>query len=97
MGTKHPADGAATLAYSADTGPTDSLIRLAQDADLFVCEATLPDGADEGDQRGHLSAAEAISAFESSGAARLLLTHRPVELPAPPGVEVAFEGLTIEL
>ena len=90
-------DGAATLAYSADTGPTDALVRLAHGADLFLCEATLPDGADEGDQRGHLSAAEAISAFQASGAERLLLTHRPVELAAPAGVEVACEGLTIEL
>lgn len=90
-------DGTSTLAYSADTGPTESLLRLARGADLFLCEATLLDGADEGLPRGHLSAAEAIAAYEASGAARLLLTHRPVELPAPDGVEVAVEGLSIEL
>ena len=30
-----------TLAYSADSGPTDALVSLARDADLFLCEATL--------------------------------------------------------
>jgi ribonuclease BN (tRNA processing enzyme) len=85
------------LAYSADTGPTEALSRLASRADLFLCEATLADGALDGPPRGHLSAAEAIAAHEASGASRLLITHRPVELPAPEGVELAFEGLSIEL
>lgn len=90
-------DGASTLAYSADTGPCAALARLAAGAGLLLCEATLADGADEGLPRGHLTAAEAVAAFEESGAARLLLTHRPVELPAPAGVEVARGGLSIEL
>jgi ribonuclease BN (tRNA processing enzyme) len=90
-------DGRATLAYSADSAPSDALVRVAREADLFLCEATLADGNVEGDVRGHLSAAEAIAAYEASGAARLLLTHRPAELPDPEGFEVAFEGLTIEL
>ena len=30
-----------SLAYSADTGETDALVRLAQDADMLVCEASL--------------------------------------------------------
>ena len=90
-------DGASTLAYSADTGPTQALARLAHGADLFLCEATLADDAPDGPPRGHLSAAEAVAAHEASGAARLLLTHRPVELPQPAGVEVAVEGLSFEL
>lgn len=90
-------DGTSTLAYSADTGPTEALARLARRADLFLCEATLADGAPDGPPRGHLSAAEAIAAHEASGASRLLITHRPVELPTPEGVELAFEGLSIEL
>ena len=68
-----------------------------RDADLFLCEATLADGAPDGPPRGHLSAAEAIAAHEASGAARLLLTHRPVELPHPEGVDEAFAGLSVEL
>ena len=89
--------GGAALALSADTGPTPALARLARDADLFVCEATLADGADEGALRGHLSAAEALEAHRAAGARRLLLTHRPTELPAPAGVEVARPGLVVEL
>src|SRR6185369_11714875 len=32
------------LAYSADTAPCDALLRLAHGADLFLCEASYPDG-----------------------------------------------------
>ena len=47
--------------------------------------------------RGHLSLEEAEAAFAESGAARLLLTHRPAELPIPPGRELAYDGLSIEI
>ena len=46
------ADGR-SFVYSADTGPTPALADLARDADLFICEATLETGADDGDIRGH--------------------------------------------
>jgi ribonuclease BN (tRNA processing enzyme) len=82
-----------TLAYSADSGPAPALVSLARDADLFLCEATLRSGADDGEPRGHLSIDEARAAFEESGAAKLLLTHRPAELPSPPGLEFARDGL----
>jgi ribonuclease BN (tRNA processing enzyme) len=96
FGMRVEADGV-TLAYSADTGPTEALDELAHDADLFVCEATLRDGAADGIPRGHLSAQEAIAAFERAGARRLLLTHRPLELDLPGGVEQAYDGLELEL
>lgn len=89
--------GGAAMAVSADTGPTPALARLARGAGLFVCEATLADGQDEGALRGHLSAAEALEAHREAGARRLLLTHRPAELPAPAGAEVAVPGLVVEL
>jgi ribonuclease BN (tRNA processing enzyme) len=88
-------DGRVTLAYSADSAPNGSLVELARDADLFVCEATL--GRDEPEPRGHLSLAEAESAFAASGARRLLVTHRPRELPVGDGVELAHDGLEVEL
>ena len=44
---------------------------------IFVCEATLAHGVDDGELRGHLSADEAILAAAESGTKRLLLTHRP--------------------
>jgi ribonuclease BN (tRNA processing enzyme) len=90
-------NGDHTLAYSGDSGPDERLARLARDADLFVCEATLERGELDGSPRGHLSEQEAVDAFEASGAKRLLLTHRPRELPPPYGYELAYDGLVIEL
>jgi ribonuclease BN (tRNA processing enzyme) len=85
------------LAYSGDSGPCAALPDLGRDADLFVLEATLLEAKKEGGTRGHLSAPEAIAAFEKSGARRLLLTHRPRELPLEPGLEQAYDGLEIEI
>jgi ribonuclease BN (tRNA processing enzyme) len=85
----------ATLAYSADSGPNGGLVDLARDADLFVCEATLAEG--EPEPRGHLNLAEAQAAFAASGARRLLVTHRPHERPVTDDVELAYDGLQLEL
>jgi ribonuclease BN (tRNA processing enzyme) len=89
-------DGA-TLAYSGDSAPSERLEELARAADLFVCEATLRTGADDGLPRGHLSLEEAVAAHEASGARRLLVTHRPFELPLDPGLELAYDGLEVPL
>jgi ribonuclease BN (tRNA processing enzyme) len=89
--------GGRSLAYSGDSGPSERLPELARDADLFLCEATLERGELDGEPRGHLSADEACAAFAASGARRLLLTHRPHELPPPDGVELARDGLELEL
>jgi ribonuclease BN (tRNA processing enzyme) len=86
-----------TLAYSGDSGPGGQLAELARDADLFVCEATLAAGADEGETRGHLTLEEAEAAFAAAGARRLLVTHRPVELETPSRLELAADGLVLEL
>jgi ribonuclease BN (tRNA processing enzyme) len=90
-------DGETVLAYSGDSAPSDSLVELARDADLFVCEATLARAEDDGDPRGHLSDDEAVAAFEAGGAKRLLVTHRPAELALPEGLEQARDGLELEL
>lgn len=86
----------ATLAYSADSGPANGLVELARDADLFVCEATLAESGEEG-ARGHLSLEEATAAFEASGARRLLVTHRPAELPLTGGAEQAHDGMELDV
>jgi ribonuclease BN (tRNA processing enzyme) len=90
-------DGSRTITYSGDSGPSDALVESARDADLFLCEATLLRGELDGEPRGHLSLKEALDAFERSGAKRLLLTHRPVELPADGGHEYARDGLVVEV
>ena len=86
---------AATIAYSSDAGPTSALARLARDADLFLCEATL--AAPESGRQGHLTADDAVAAFRESAARRLLVVHRPDELPLPDGVERAHDGLVVDL
>ena len=85
--------GGRTLAYSGDSAPTQQLAGLARGADLFLCEATLADSAADGLPRGHLSAEEALAAADGP----VLLTHRPVELPAPNGVPVAHDGLVVDI
>jgi ribonuclease BN (tRNA processing enzyme) len=87
----------ATVAYSGDSAPSELLEELARDADLFVWEATLLRGEDDGLPRGHLSLEEALAAYEASGARRLLVTHRPAELPVDDGLELAYDGLEIAL
>jgi ribonuclease BN (tRNA processing enzyme) len=89
-------DGHATLAYSGDTAPTPRLSELAHDADVFLCEATLAK-PEPPDDRGHLSGDEAVAAFADSGAKRLIVIHRPDELPLNGGVERAHDGLVLEL
>ena len=90
-------NGVHSLAYSGDSGPSERLVDLAHGVDLFVCEATLERGELDGNPRGHLSADEAVSAFEASGAKRLLLTHRPYELPALNGLELAYDGMQLDV
>jgi ribonuclease BN (tRNA processing enzyme) len=84
-----------TLAYSGDTGPTHRLVELAKDADVFLCEATLR--APEPAERGHLTEDEAVDAFKESGARRLVVIHRPDELPLSPDVERAVDGDVITI
>jgi ribonuclease BN (tRNA processing enzyme) len=83
-------NGTSVLAYSGDTGPSPELAELARDADLFLCEATLAEP--EPGERGHLTEGEAVAAFRASGARRLVVIHRPDELPLAADVERAADG-----
>ena len=69
------------LTYSADSGPCDALPRLADQADLFLCEAalrSLKEDDPEPQSRGHLLPSEAAATARDAGARKLLLTHIPV-------------------
>ncbi len=97
-----------SLAYSADTGESPALIRLARDADLLLCEASflarpgLPAGL-------HLTAGQAAEHAARAGVGRLMLTHlvpwndpsrtleeaSGVRFPGP--ISLAATGLAIDL
>jgi ribonuclease BN (tRNA processing enzyme) len=90
-------DGARTLAYSGDSAPSDALVEVARDADLFLCEATLREGREGDGPRGHLAEEEAVDAFERSNAKRLVIIHRPHELGLDDGLERAADGDVFEV
>src|SRR5206468_11330427 len=89
--------GDRTMTYSGDSGPSEALAYAARDADLLGCEATLLRGELDGEPRGHLALDEALEAFETSGAKRLLVTHRPAELPSNGPLEFAHDGLALSI
>jgi ribonuclease BN (tRNA processing enzyme) len=66
-----------TLCYSADTGPQGEWMRLVQEADLFLCEATYQGEPGVEAYPHHLTASEAGTIAREAGAARLMLTHIP--------------------
>lgn len=78
------ADDGRRFTFGADCGPNDAVVRLAQDTDLLMLEAT--EGADPhdphvgGDFRGHLTAGEAGELARRAAAKRLLVTHYSDEL-----------------
>lgn len=65
--------GGGTLAYSADTGPTEALVELARGADALLCEAAFGTGTGEPDL--HLSGRQAGEHASRAGVGKLLLTH----------------------
>ncbi|MFI6928833.1 MBL fold metallo-hydrolase [Streptomyces sp. NPDC050287] len=65
--------GGRVLAYSGDSGPCAALTALAEDADLFLCEADI-DAHREGEQV-HLTPEDAGEAARAAGVRRLLVTH----------------------
>jgi ribonuclease BN (tRNA processing enzyme) len=64
-----------SMAYSADTGPTQELIKLSRDAELLVAEASYQGAEGKDLPPIHLSAREAGEAAEEAGAGKLVLTH----------------------
>jgi ribonuclease Z len=64
------------FAFVMDTGPCDAAVRLAEDADLAVCESTfLSPQAEEARRWGHMTAREAAQVASAGRAHRLALTH----------------------
>ena len=66
--------GGKSLTYSADSGVSDELVKLARDADLFLCEASYLEGEDNPPDI-HLTGKEAGEHASRADVGRLLLTH----------------------
>lgn len=62
------------VAYSSDTAPCESLLRLADGADLFLCEASFLEGAPNPPDL-HLTGHQAGEIATRARVGRLLLTH----------------------
>lgn len=68
--------GKTTMTYSGDTGECDGIVRAAQDADLFLCEAAFPVGNPENLQ-GHLEPYTAGKIARDAQVKHLILVHYP--------------------
>jgi len=100
-------NGGGTLAYGADSRPSDALCKFAEGSDLFIVEATLPRPERTG-IRGHLTPEEAGEHARVAGVGRVVLTHISDELDATwardqaskafgKRVDVAREGAVYEV
>lgn len=66
--------GGRVLTYSGDTSASDTLVELARDADIFLCESSWP-SVPTPPPGIHLTGREAGEHATRAGAKRLLLTH----------------------
>jgi len=85
--------GGKALAYSSDTRPCESVVRLAQDADILIHESAGP-------FPGHTTPAQAGEIAQRAGVKRLVLIHYPVfteDLDAWRGVAAAMFNGPVEL
>jgi ribonuclease BN (tRNA processing enzyme) len=72
--------GERSLAYSADTGAAGDWQGIAEDVDLFLCEASYQGQAGDHPYAQHLTAGQAGSIAREQRAKRLMLTHIPPHL-----------------
>lgn len=79
--------GGKTVAYSSDTEPSDSVVRLARGADILIHEAT-------GATIGHSSARQAGEIAQRAGVRQLYLIHYPAN--ADPQQMIAEAGAAFE-
>jgi ribonuclease BN (tRNA processing enzyme) len=63
------------IVISGDTGPNESIVAAAENADLFFVEATLLAAGEDDLARGHLTVDEAVDMGARAHAARTILVH----------------------
>jgi ribonuclease Z len=97
------------IAYSGDTRPTESLVKLSEKADLLIHEATLSDELLEKAQGdGHSTPSQAAEIARKAGVKKLILTHVSARYKGTqqlleqaqkifPNVEVAEDFMKIDM
>jgi ribonuclease Z len=72
------------IVYSGDTRPTETLVEIAENADLLIHEATfLEDLLERASNDGHTTAAQAAQIAKRSNVKKLVLTHISSRYPNP--------------
>ena len=73
------------LTYCTDSRPKESIVRAAQEADLFICEGRYgePDKQDKAKEHKHMSYQEAAQMAKEAGVSELWLTHFSPAMPNP--------------
>jgi ribonuclease BN (tRNA processing enzyme) len=96
-------DGA-RLAYTGDTGPSDTMTEAMRGADLLLVEAALRLPSHDDPERGHLTPEEAIDMAREAAVRSALIVHYPparreeIEamcVAAGPWIKPAVAGLTV--
>jgi len=86
------ADGTA-IVFSGDTGPSEHLARLAEGADLLVCECSFPD---ETPEEGHLTPSAIAAVADAARPREIWLTHLyPMVDPALAVATIAKTGIPV--
>lgn len=98
------------IVISGDTAPCDSLRKAAEEADLFICEATYGDEENlpDAEEYGHSTFSQAARLARDANAKRLWLTHFSQMLEEPedyiqnareiyPEAVIGRDGMTINL
>lgn len=92
------------LGYTGDTGPTERVVDAMREVDLLLIEAALRTSDFDDEERGHLTAEEALELGAAARARSILLVHYPparqtelADLCAASGLPArpALDGLTI--
>ncbi len=80
-----PARKGITVTYTTDTRPTDSIVKHASGADLFICEGMYgeEDRMDKAKEHKHMTFTEAAVLARDAGARELWLTHYSPSLIRP--------------
>ncbi|MBD5456835.1 MAG: ribonuclease Z [Lachnospiraceae bacterium] len=98
------------VTYCTDTRPTESIVKHAENADLFICEGMYgePDKLSKAKENKHMTFYEAAELARKADVQRMWLTHYSPSLNRPdeflplvrkifPAAETCRDGKTIEL